>query len=56
MGKMTIRKPYVKPRIYRVKLEVKEAVLQGCKSAPGHPAGKQTKWCGHQGCKTTFGS
>ena len=50
------RKAYVKPEISQVKLEIKEAVLQGCKSSPGDPAGKLNQWCGHPGCKTTFGS
>jgi hypothetical protein len=54
--KVKTRKPYVKPQIYRVKLETGEAVLQGCKSRMGDPAGKMNRVCGHPGCKTTFGS
>jgi len=50
------RKPYTKPQITRVKLHIEEAVLQPCKGSQGDPAGKNNKWCGHPGCKTTFGS
>ena len=54
--KAKARKSYVKPMIYKVKLETKEAVLQACKSRPGDPAGKKNQWCGHPGCKITYGS
>jgi hypothetical protein len=41
--KVKTRKPYVKPRIYQVKLEIEEAVLQACKSRAADPAGKSRK-------------
>ena len=50
------RKSYKKPHLTHVKLQLEEAVLQPCKGFDGDSAGKSTKWCGHNGCKTTFGT
>jgi len=53
--KEKIRKCYKKPQVNRIKLVVDEAVLQGCKVAPGAPGA--TKWtCDFAACKTSFGS
>jgi len=49
------RKPYVRPQVKEVRLEVEEAVLAACK-ANSTAAGKNTKYCGHSQCKTTYGS
>ncbi|MGD2124954.1 MAG: hypothetical protein PVG99_02670 [Desulfobacteraceae bacterium] len=51
-----VRKTYEKPQLTQVKLQMEEAVLQACKTSDGDLAGKSTKWCGHEGCKITFGS
>jgi hypothetical protein len=50
------RKSYKKPQLTQVKLQLEEAVLQPCKGYDNDPAGKSTKWCGHSGCKMTFGT
>ena len=50
------RKPYTKPEIRRVILEMEEMVLQTCKSSQGDPAGKVFKYCGHPVCKKSYGS
>ena len=44
-----VRKSYKKPQVHKVKLEIDEAVLLGCKVASGNP-GKGTKHCGHPTC------
>ncbi len=58
-GKM--RRPYQKPQIHQVKLDLGEAVLQACKVADlqTHPSGPQkNRQCNHQsGClQGTYGS
>jgi hypothetical protein len=45
------KKPYKKPEIKQVKLEVGEAVLAGCKASTGDPTGKFPKNCGFPACK-----
>jgi hypothetical protein len=47
------KKTYKKPEVTQVKLEIGEAVLQACKTAPGDTSGKGTgsKDCGHPGCQ-----
>ena len=45
------KKPWKKPEIKQVKLEVLEAVLGGCKSTEIDPAGKFPKNCGFPACK-----
>jgi hypothetical protein len=54
--KKKIRKPYTKPEIRRVKLKTEETVLLACKTSDGDSVGKRVKWCGHPGCKRTYGS
>ena len=49
------RKPYQRPQVTQVKLEMEEAVLQACKASSAGKA-KGNRQCGHPGCKTTFGS
>lgn len=56
MAKEGTRSSYKKPQIKRVKLQIQEAVLQPCKASEGDAAGKDIKWCGHQGCGSTFGT
>ena len=56
MAKERARKSYKKPQLTRVKLHLEEAVLQPCKGFDRDPAGKSNKYCGHPGCKTTFGT
>jgi hypothetical protein len=46
------KKAYKKPAVTRVKLEIDEAVLAGCKTAPTISA-KQNKNCNHSQCKQT---
>ncbi len=52
------RKNYKKPQVHKVKLEIDEAVLLGCKTFSGDTAGKATaaKFCGNSACKTDIGS
>ena len=45
------RKTYKKPQINQVKLVVDEAILAGCKVAPGNP-GAITKHCTFKDCVT----
>jgi hypothetical protein len=54
--KKKIRKPYERPLVKEVRLEVEEAVLAACKSTPTDSSGKNAKVCGTQACKNTFGS
>jgi hypothetical protein len=54
--KKSVRKPYFKPIVKEVKLEVEEAVLAACKSQPTDSSGKNAKVCGTAACKNTFGS
>jgi hypothetical protein len=54
--KKRTRKSYKKPQLTQVKLQLEEAVLQPCKGFDNDPTGKSTKWCGHEGCKITFGT
>jgi len=54
--KEKIRKTYKKPQINEVKVVIEEAVLQGCKTAPGDTMGKAPRGCQFAACKTTFGS
>jgi hypothetical protein len=56
MEKEKIRKRYTKPKISRVRMKIEETVLLACKLSDGDPAGKRVKWCGHPGCKRTYGS
>lgn len=50
------RKCYKKPQVNEVKVVIEEAVLQGCKRAPGDTMGKAPRGCDFVACKTTFGS
>ena len=50
------RKPYQRPQVTQVKLEMEEAVLQACKATASDASGKKNKVCGHPGCKSTLGS
>lgn len=50
------KKTYEKPKVTKVKLEMEEAVLQGCKHFDGDSTGKNSKTCGVNSCKLTFGS
>jgi|GEM_PF-1529392 len=54
----TQKKHYEKPFVKKVKLAIDEAVLQPCKGGYGDNAGKggPPKYCGHPGCKNTYGS
>ena len=54
--KAKTRKPYCKPLVQQVKLQIEEAVLQACKTAPSATPGKDTQYCGHGTCKKTYGS
>jgi hypothetical protein len=51
-----ILKPYRRPLVTQVKLEMEEAVLQACKANNSDRSGKGNKVCGHPGCKKTLGS
>ncbi|MDO8722981.1 MAG: hypothetical protein Q7J31_12285 [Syntrophales bacterium] len=55
-AKGEIRKQYKKPQITKVKLEIEEAILAGCKvTAAGQGSG--TKNCtNNPKCRTTLGS
>ena len=55
-AKETIRRAYKKPQINRIKLEIEEAVLTGCKTSINPDAGRGNKYCGHAQCKKTIGS
>jgi hypothetical protein len=46
-----IRKPYKKPEVHQVKLEIEEAVLQACKVST--ETAKTNKACNHPACKRT---
>ncbi len=50
------KKQYQKPSIKKVKLELDEAVLTGCKRFSGDTGGSGNKYCGHNACKTTYAS
>ena len=50
------RKPYSKPQVHQVKLQIEEAVLQACKTAAYDNQGKGQQYCGHPGCKDIYGS
>lgn len=54
--KEKIRKHYKKPQVNKVKLEIEEAVLAGCKGFAGDSSGKIPQDCSNPGCKTTYGS
>lgn len=54
--KEKFRKTYKKPQVNEVKVVIEEAVLQGCKTAPGDVMGKAPRGCQHPACKITFGS
>jgi len=54
--KEKFRKTYKKPQVNEVKVVIEEAVLQGCKTAPGDVMGKAPRGCQFAACKTTFGS
>jgi hypothetical protein len=55
-SKGKVRKPYCKPQVHQVKLHIEEAVLQGCKTAPGATPGMLDQYCGHGTCKKTYTS
>lgn len=44
------RKPYKKPTIERVRLEMEEAVLQACKTNAAEPS-RVKRDCAHPACK-----
>ncbi len=46
------RKNYKKPQVHKVKLEIDEAVLLGCKVASGDAAKGKTSGCNHPGCRS----
>ena len=50
------KKVYSKPKVTQVKLEMDEVVMQACKAFDGDSTGKNAKVCGHNSCKTTYGS
>ena len=50
------RKPYQKPQVTQVKLEMEEAVLLACKTGKKDPYGRNNKGCGSPACKDLFGS
>ena len=54
--KIKTRKPYCKPQVRQVPLHIEEAVLQACKTTAYDTAGKSNQYCGHSGCKKTYGS